>query len=1201
MAGNRRLGPKAASVTPNSASKTYGDADPALTGTLNGFLSSDAVTATYNRAGGETVGGSPYVIKAALSPAGVLGNYSITYNTAPFTITPKSASVTPAGTGKTYGSNDPALTGVMAGFLSSDNVTALFSRAVGENAGTYSITAALAPAGVLSNYHITYNTASFVIAPLAASVTPNAAGKTFGDSDPAPLTSGSVTGFLAADSVPAAYKRNAGETPGQYTINATLSPASVLSNYSITYNTANFAINKYSFSTCDANGHCISGSKPNDNGIGGRLTITSTAPYGGNATATVTLSPATVNTRDGLTSPGMDNNGQPLPPVFKVWLAPAGDPAPPVLFGAGTATKAGPDASGNYAWQTSITAALDESSITPGNYTAYVYGDDGSSLTNNQVQSDAGYGNPDLTDFIYSTLTARLTVTQAPTTTSVQAPAVTYNGGGIVTVTVTSAAGTPTGNVSLMVDGTSVTSALNSGSAVFTINGLNAGDHSLTAAYAPQVNFAASSSTGTLRINPRLITVTADTKSKTYGATDPTLTYQITNGALVNGDGFTGSLTRDAGEAAGAYTIRQGTLTLSSNYSLTYVPATFTIAKKAASVTPGPVTKVYGDADPTLSGTLDGFLSSDSVTASYSRSAGETVAGSPYAIAATLTPAGVLANYDIMYNTAGFTIAPRPATVTAGSGTKVYGTTDPALNTTQSGFTAADAPTIPLNTTRAAGESVRSYSTTPAASGAVLGNYTVKYVSGSFDITVRPVTITADAKTKVYGAPDPPLTYQITSGSLIGTDTFTGNINRVAGENAGTYAIQQGTLSLSSNYALTFAGADFVITRATPVITWNNPAPIEYATPLTSVQLNATASVAGTFTYSLPAGTVLPLGAGPAKFTPYPLSASFTPADTNNFNAPAPKSVTIVVQDTIPPVTTARPSPAPNAAGWNNANVTVALSAVETPFIGSGVRNITVTLSGAMTGTSITNGATASVTIATSGTTTLTYFANDYVGNTETSKTLVVKVDKLPPELFNQFDPVIKRVQVFATDVASAVPSAPLAGVCSPIKWNRDNEGKSDDGKGGDKSENGNDDDKNQDLSCTYTFTDVAGNATKLVEEIKHDGASDDDSHSTQVVVVSFQYGNGPVIKAPVNSKKFEWAVDKDGSLKTLHQNMTIGSGGSKREVQAMYDSKKNETTITDKPGEDDDDRGRGEKKIVKPGLVLLKLGTSNGKLVINY
>ena len=80
-------------MTPDAASKALGDSDPALTGTLSGFLSADGVTATYSRTPGETVEGSPYPISATLSPAGALENYDVTYNTADFTITPPAANI----------------------------------------------------------------------------------------------------------------------------------------------------------------------------------------------------------------------------------------------------------------------------------------------------------------------------------------------------------------------------------------------------------------------------------------------------------------------------------------------------------------------------------------------------------------------------------------------------------------------------------------------------------------------------------------------------------------------------------------------------------------------------------------------------------------------------------------------------------------------------------------------------------------------------------------------------------------------------------------------------------------------------------------------------------------------------------------------------------------------------------------------------
>ena len=81
-------------------------------------------------------------------------------------------------------------------------------------------------------------------------------------------------------------------------------------------------------------------------------------------------------------------------------------------------------------------------------------------------------------------------------------------------------------------------------------------------------------------------------------------------------------------------------------------------------------------------------------------------------------------------------------------------------------------------------------------------------VSSVMTITITPaaVTVTADAQSKTYGDPDPTLTYQITSGSLVGNDTFSGELTRVAGEDVGSYAIEQGSLALSSNYTLTYVG-----------------------------------------------------------------------------------------------------------------------------------------------------------------------------------------------------------------------------------------------------------------------------------------------------------------------------------------------------------------------------------------------------------
>jgi hypothetical protein len=108
----------------------------------------------------------------------------------------------------------------------------------------------------------------------------------------------------------------------------------------------------------------------------------------------------------------------------------------------------------------------------------------------------------------------------SPTTTALSAPAIAYGTNASITVTVSSGAGTPTGNVSLTVDGGApLTQALSGESTVFTIPGLQAGDHTLSASYAAQGTFDASSATGTLTVNKASLSASSvGTISATAGA-----------------------------------------------------------------------------------------------------------------------------------------------------------------------------------------------------------------------------------------------------------------------------------------------------------------------------------------------------------------------------------------------------------------------------------------------------------------------------------------------------------------------------------------------------------------------------------------------------------------------------------------------------------------------------------------------------------
>ncbi len=227
---------------------------------------------------------------------------------------------------------------------------------------------------------------------------------------------------------------------------------------------------------------------------------------------------------------------------------------------------------------------------------------------------------------------------------------------------------------------------------------------------------------------------------------------------------------------------------------------------------------MYGDASPALTFTTSSLGSGAAVTGALARVAGETVAGSPYAITqGTVTDANN-PNYVITFVGANLTITARPVTVTADAKSKVYGDADPALTFTTSSLGSGAAVTGAL--ARVAGENVGSHAITQGTvTDANNPNYVITFVGANLTITARPVTVTADPQTKVYGDADPALAF--TTSSLGSGAAVTGALARVAGENVGSHAITQGTVTDANNpnYVITFVGANLTITARPITVT----------------------------------------------------------------------------------------------------------------------------------------------------------------------------------------------------------------------------------------------------------------------------------------------------------------------------------------------------------------------------------------------
>ena len=153
------------------------------------------------------------------------------------------------------------------------------------------------------------------------------------------------------------------------------------------------------------------------------------------------------------------------------------------------------------------------------------------------------------------------------------------------------------------------------------------------------------------------------------------------------------------------------------------------------------------------------------------------------------------------------------------------------------------------------------------------------------------------------------------SGQNTGTGTFAGTPCDLC---SGVYpfTITATNLAGTATQAFTLTVLPGNASLPAPAVTWNTPAAITYGTALSATQLNATASVPGTFAYVPSAGRVLTTGTNQ-------LQALFTPADTGDYSM-AIGSTNITVNQATPAITW----PAPAAVVFGTALSPTQLNAV---------------------------------------------------------------------------------------------------------------------------------------------------------------------------------------------------------------------------------------------------------------------------------
>ena len=372
-------------------------------------------------------------------------------------------------------------------------------------------------------------------------------------------------------------------------------------------------------------------------------------------------------------------------------------------------------------------------------------------------------------------------------------------------------------------------SSSNPAVAVVTPDGMvtivGAGSSSIIADQAGNSTYSSATARQDLNVNRAVLTVTPDSFSRSYGTDNPPLTFSYS--------GFVKNETAALLSGAPALATAAVKTSKVGSYPITASPGTFAAANYSLSFAAG--TLAVGLANQTIS-----------LSALPARGYG----GAPFDLSATGGASG---------NPVSFLSSNPAVAVVEGS----------TLSITGAGSTIIIA--------RQAGDE----------------NYASAVTQQIQNVDRAVLTVSANNASRVYHEANPTLGYSYSG--FVNNETAAAifdapavSTGAVSSSPVGSYPVTVTVGNLyAANYVFSYLSGTLSIGRATPVITWSNPANIVVGTPLSGVQLNATAEPSGgSFAYTPAAGTQL----GNTQT----LAVLYTPADTANYST-ASQSVTISV------------------------------------------------------------------------------------------------------------------------------------------------------------------------------------------------------------------------------------------------------------------------------------------------------------------
>ena len=262
---NLTVTPRAITVTADANSRTYGDANPALTyqvggaGLVNGDSLSGALATSATAASNV---GAYGITQGSLAAS---GNYALNYASANLTVTQRAITVTADAKSRAYGDTNPALTYQVggSGLVNGDTLSGALatSATATSNVGIYGI--GLGSLAASTNYALNYASANLTVTQRALTVTADTQSRAYGDANPALTYQVGGSGLANGDTLSGALATSAtaASNVGLYGIAQGSLAASA--NYALNYASANLTVTQRAITvTADAKSRAYGNANP---------------------------------------------------------------------------------------------------------------------------------------------------------------------------------------------------------------------------------------------------------------------------------------------------------------------------------------------------------------------------------------------------------------------------------------------------------------------------------------------------------------------------------------------------------------------------------------------------------------------------------------------------------------------------------------------------------------------------------------------------------------------------------------------------------------------------------------------------------------------------------------------------------------------------------------------------------------------------